>query len=124
MQVCPYSYDAETVAVVGFLRILLRKFSGKIVLAWYGAPIHCANALKELLMRGAAKRLHLEQLPGYAPELNSDEGIWIEFGRVELGDICCSDPAHLQTQLIRARERSRHKTEIIKSCSRRCGYVV
>jgi hypothetical protein len=25
---------------------------------------------------GAAKRLHLEQLPGYAPDLNPDEGIW------------------------------------------------
>jgi transposase len=25
---------------------------------------------------GAAKRLHLEQLPGYAPDLNPAEGIW------------------------------------------------
>jgi hypothetical protein len=26
--------------------------------------------------QGAAKRLRLEQLPGYAPDLNPDEGIW------------------------------------------------
>ncbi|MGZ3682191.1 MAG: hypothetical protein ACXVDI_26825, partial [Ktedonobacterales bacterium] len=26
--------------------------------------------------RRRALRLHLEQLPGYAPELNPDEGIW------------------------------------------------
>jgi DDE superfamily endonuclease len=74
MQVRPASYDAE--AVVGFLRVLLRKIPGKIVLIWDGSPIHRANVLKDFLKRGAAKRLHLEQLPGYAPDLNPDEGIW------------------------------------------------
>ena len=74
MQVRPTSYDAE--AVVGFLRVLLRKIPGKIVLIWDGSPIHRANALKAFLKQGAAKRLHLEQLPGYAPDLNPDEGIW------------------------------------------------
>ena len=122
MQVRPASYDAE--AVVGFLRVLLRKISGKIVLIWDGSPIHRANALKDFLKRGAAKRLHLEQLPGYAPELNPDEGIWNYLKRVELGNVCCTDLDHLQTQLIRARERLRHKTEIIKSCSRQCGYLL
>ena len=63
-------------AVVGFLRVLLRKIPGKIVLIWDGSPIHRANALKAFLKQGAAKRLHLEQLPGYAPDLNPDEGIW------------------------------------------------
>ena len=74
MQVRPDSYDAE--AVVGFLRVLLRKISGKIVLIWDGSPIHRAHEIKDFLKRGAAKRWHLEQLPGYAPDLNPDEGIW------------------------------------------------
>jgi transposase len=50
--------------------------AGKIVLIWDGLAIHRANALKNFLKRGAAKRLHLEQLPGYVPDLNPDEGIW------------------------------------------------
>jgi transposase len=74
MQVRPTSYDAE--AVVGFLRVLLRKIPGKIVLIWDGSPIHRAHQIKDFLKRGAAKPLHLEQLPGYAPDLNPDEGIW------------------------------------------------
>jgi hypothetical protein len=37
-----------------------------------------------LLSRGAAKRLRLEQLPGYAPELNPDEGICAYLKYVEL----------------------------------------
>src|SRR6266702_4407177 len=28
------------------------------------------------LAGGAAKRLHLERLPGYAPDLNPQEGVW------------------------------------------------
>jgi transposase len=74
MQVRPASYDAA--AVVGFLRVLLRKISGKIVVIWDGSPIHRGHEIKDFLKRGATKRLHLEQLPGYAPDLNPDEGIW------------------------------------------------
>jgi hypothetical protein len=55
-------------------RVLLRKVSGKLLLIWDGSPIHRGQAVKDFLKRGAAKRLHLEQLPGYAPDLNPDEG--------------------------------------------------
>ncbi len=74
------------------------------------------------MRRGAAKRLHLEQLPGYAPDLNPDEGIWNYMKRVKLANICCRDLQELQTQVIRARERLRHKRAIIRACSRHCGY--
>ncbi len=113
MQVRPISYDAE--AVVGFLRVLLRKVPGKIILIWDGSPIHRAHEIKAFLKRGAAKRLHLEQLPGYAPDLNPDEGIW---------NVCCSNLDELSRKLIQAKERLRHNKEIIKSCSRQCGYLV
>jgi hypothetical protein len=63
--------------------------------------------------------LHLEQLPGYAPDLNPDEGIWNYLKRVELGNVCCSDLDQLYRKLIQAKERLRHKKEIIKSCSRK-----
>lgn len=121
MQVRPTSYDAE--AVVGFLHVLLRKISGKIVLIWDGSPIHRAHEIKDFPKRGAAKRLHLEQLPGYAPDLNPDEGIWNYLKRVELGNVCCADLDQLHRVLIRARERLRHKKEIIKSRSRQCEYL-
>ena len=122
LQVRPASYDSA--AVVSFLRVLLRKISGKIVVIWDGAPIHRGHEIKDFLKRGAAKRLHLEQLPGYAPDLNPDEGIWNSLKRVELGNVCCANLDQLQRKLIQAKERLRHKKEIIKSCSRQCGYSV
>ena len=122
LQVRPTSYDAA--GVVGFLRVLLRKISGKLVVIWDGSPIHRGQEIKDFLRRGAAKRLHLGQLPGYAPDLNPDEGIWNYLKRVELGNVCCCDLNQLHRKLIQAKERLRHKKEIIKSCSRQCGYSV
>jgi len=120
MQVRPASYDAA--AVVGFLRVLLHKISGKIVVIWDGSPIHRGHQVKAFLKRGAAKRLHLEQLPSYAADLNADEGVWNYLKRVELGNVCCFDLDHLYLELIRARERLRPKRDVLRSCSRQCGY--
>ena len=57
------------------LHILLRKITGKVLVIWDGSPIHRAKVIKEFLTAGAAKRLHLKRLPGYAPDLNSQEGV-------------------------------------------------
>ncbi len=99
MQVCQECYDSE--AVVDFLRVLLRKIPGKVLVIWDGAPIHRGYEIKEFLKAGAAKRLHLEQLPSYAPDLNPDEGIWNYLKRVELGNVCCTDLEHLTTHTLR-----------------------
>ena len=73
MQTQERAYHADD--VVRFLRLLLRKVRGKLLVIWDGAPIHRGQPVKDFLRRGAARRLHLEQLPAYAPELNPDEGI-------------------------------------------------
>ena len=117
---CPACYDV--VAVVGFLRVLLRKISGKLVVIWDGSPIHRGHEIKDFLKPGAAKCLHLEHLPGYAADLNPIEGIWNYLKRVELGNVCCANLDQLHRGLMRAIERLRHKKESITSCSRQCGY--
>ncbi len=45
LQVRAGSYDAAQ--VVGFLRVLLRKVSGKLLLIWDGSPIHRGQAVKD-----------------------------------------------------------------------------
>src|SRR2546421_7570186 len=44
--------------VVRFLRLLLRRMSGKLLVIWEGATIHRSQVIKDFLARGAAKRLH------------------------------------------------------------------
>lgn len=122
MQTRADAFDAAAVVGFLFLRALLRKIRGKVMVIWDGSPIHKGQAIKDYLARGAAKRLHLERLPGYAPDVNPDEGIWNYLKRVELKNRCCADLAELGLELRRAKERLRHKRHIIRSCSAHCGY--
>src|SRR5436305_6058802 len=82
MQSQDHAYNAQD--VVRFLRLLLRKISGNLLVIWDGAPIHRSQVIKDFLKRKTAKRLHLERLPGYAPELNPQEGVWNLLKRREL----------------------------------------
>jgi transposase len=116
------AYDAD--GVVRFLRAVLEQVVGHITVIWDGAPIHRSRVVKEFLRDGAAHRLHLEQLPGYAPDLNPDEGIWNYLKRVELGNVCCHDLAELTEQVRLAEQRLRDQPEIIRACSQQCGYLV
>lgn len=116
MQTQERAYRAEH--VVEFLRLLLRKVTGRILVIWYGSPIHRAKVIKEFLTAGAAKRLHLERLPGYAPDLNPQEGVWNLLKRRELKNVCCQNLSSLQETLVRAKERLRHRREILQSCVR------
>jgi len=122
MQVQEHAFDAA--GVVGFLRVLLRKIRGKVLVIWDGAPIHKGHPVKDYLARGAAKRLHLERLPAYAPDLNPDEGVWNYLKGAELANCCCADLPELHRELRRAKERLRHKRYIIRSFSTHCGYSV
>ncbi len=110
--------------VVRFLRVLLRTISGQRLLIWDGAPIHRGQPSTDFLARGAARRLHLEQLPGYAPELHPVEGLWNYLKRVELGNVCCPDLTTLGQALRRAKERVRHKRRVLRGCIAECGYHV
>ena len=120
MQTRADAFDAA--GVVGFLRVLLRKIRGKVLVIWDGSPIHKGQPIKDYLARGAAKRLHLERLPAYAPDLNPDEGVWNYLKRVEPKNRCCADLAELRRELRRAKERLRHQRHVIRSCSTHCGY--
>jgi transposase len=111
-------------AVVRFLRLLRRKVRGKLLVIGDGAPIHRGQPSKDFLHKGAARRRHLEQLPGYAPEVHPDEGIWNYLKRVELGNRCCHDLAELALALRRAKERLRHQRHVIQACIRQAGYHV
>lgn len=53
--------------VVRFLKHLMRQIEGKLLVIWDGSPIHRSGAVKDFLASGgAASRVRVEQLPGYA----------------------------------------------------------
>lgn len=109
---------------VRFLKHCLRQIPGKLLIIWDGSPIHRAKVVKRFLADGAAARVRLEQLPAYAPELNPDEGIWKHLKYVELKNVCCRSLSELRVELRRAKERLRHKRDVILGCIRQPGFVV
>jgi transposase len=120
LQMRETAFDSE--AVIAFLEQLLAQIAGRIVLVWDGAPIHRSKKIKDYLAEGAAARLHLERLPGYAPELNPDEGIWHYLKHVEMKNVCCADIPHLRRELSAAEQRLRQKPAIIQACFEQVGY--
>jgi transposase len=119
MQTQDHSYKGPD--VVRFLQLLTREIAGNLLVIWDGASIHRCQEVKDYLRKGGAKRVHLEQLPGYAPELNPQEGVWNLLKRVELKNVCCLDLPHVQRELRRAKERLRHRKSILCQCFAHAG---
>jgi hypothetical protein len=64
----------DTAGVAAFLRELLRHLQGKVIVVWDGGSNHQGPPIRERL--APYPRLHLQRLPGYAPDLNPVEMIW------------------------------------------------
>jgi transposase len=115
------AFTGET--VVAFLRHLLRQIPGKLLVVWDGAAIHRCQEVKDFLADGAARRLQLERLPAYAPELNPAEGVWNLLKRKELKNRCCQDMDELRWELGLAIRRLQRRRHLIRACVAQCGYV-
>ena len=115
-------------------RHVLQEISGKLTiveaddrLGWTSGPpgtngqrISCRGGVPA---PSAGARPHLEGLPGYAPDLDADEGDWNWLKNVEMKNLCCQGLDHLKTKLRKAKEQLRHKTQIIKSFFREVGLI-
>jgi transposase len=71
----PHNFQALDVAA--FLRALLRHLRGPIILRWDRGSIHGGPAIEAVCQ--AHPRLHVEEFPAYAPELNPVEQVWNDF---------------------------------------------
>jgi transposase len=118
----PSSYSGED--VVQFLKNLRRKSGKRLLVIWDGAPIHTGQAVKAYLKAGAARYYHLERLPGYAPELNPDEGVWNHLKRVELGNVCCANLKELADFVKAGFARLRKNPLAMFGCLKQVPYIV
>lgn len=66
--------NIQQAEVCGFLRHLLRHLRGNVIVLWDNGTPHKGEPIRRLCRRH--RRLRLEPLPPYAPELNPSEGVW------------------------------------------------
>jgi transposase len=102
--------------IVRFWRHLLPHISGKLLIIWDGLPAHHGQAVKDFLAQGAARRLHLVRLPGYAPALNPDEGVGHYLKSVELRNRCRQALSERRRVLRLATWRLRQKPHSLVGC--------
>ncbi len=119
----PWEGTINGTRVVRFLRHLLRHVPGKVLVVWDGASLHRCHEVKQFLADGAAKRLKLLSLPGYAPDLNPDAGVWRWLKRVALGNVYCDTLKELRYELRLALARLRHRKDVLNACIHRPGYI-
>lgn len=84
----------------------MRHIPGKLLVVWDGAMIHRSKMIKQFLAEAAAARMHLERFPGYAPELDPEEGIWCHLKRAEMQNLCCREIPELRPTLYCTRPHS------------------
>jgi transposase len=60
---------------IEFLKAMLRDIRGNIILILDKHPAHVAAATRRFIQENS-RRLSVEFLPGYAPEMNPDEHVW------------------------------------------------
>jgi len=76
--------------ILVFLKQLLRRVPGEIVLVWDNHPIHTRRLVKAFI--ASQPRLHVFHFPSYAPELNPVEGVWTQAKEATAG----TAPYHIQ----------------------------
>lgn len=98
---------------MGFLRHLLRHLGGPLVVVWDNLGVHKGRALRRWLRR--CRRVHLEFLPPYAPELNPNEYAWAYLKTGALANYCPNDLGELQGAVEAAAESARSQQALLRS---------
>lgn len=108
-----FCHNIGQAEVCQFLRHLLRHLRGHVVVLLDNARIHRGCEVRRLLRRNG--RLHIEYFPGYAPELNPDEGVWASAKR-KLANGQPDDIKELRRAVRTALEKLRHTPMTLRAC--------
>jgi putative transposase len=89
-------FDSE--ASAAFLEVVARSLRGPVVVLWDQGGMHKGAPIRAVLAR--YRRLHLEALPPYAPELNPVEGAWKWLKYDQLCNFAAQDVRQLEAEII------------------------
>jgi transposase len=103
-----------TKQVLVFLRHLLRHVRGRVIVIWDNINPHRAVAVRRFVAEHS-RRLSIEFLPPYSPELNPDEWLWRYLKHVELANFAPRDLVELKVALRGAVQRIRMRPSLMRS---------
>ena len=110
---------------VAFLQHLVRHAGRRLLVIWDGSMIHRREAVTEFLAGPGGRGIHVERLPGYAPDLNPwDQGGWQHLKHVEMRNLVCLDLEELHMEFHLAVARLRQKPRLIRSFFKSAGLTL
>ena len=110
---------------VEFLKHLVRHAGRRLLVIWDGSMIHRREAVAAFLASTGGRGIHVERLPGYAPDLNPwDQGGWQHLKHVEMRNLVCLDLEELHMEFHLAVGRLRQKPHLIQSFFESAGLTL
>lgn len=99
--------------VVGFVRCVLGAVPGKVIVVWDGGTNHKGPVMRAFLARN--RRVWLERLPPYAPELNPVEHVWSWLKYGQLANFVPRDLTELDRAIGDRLKRLRPDRELLRA---------
>lgn len=119
-----YEHSITSQEVIAFLGQLQRLNPGLLLVIWDGSPTHRSRKIKAYLAAGAGRRILLEQLPGYAPELNPTEWVWSYLKVAELANSPCDYLSEVDALIRKGKRRMQRRPDLVRAFVKDAGYEV
>jgi transposase len=101
--------------IIDYLKALLARMEGKIMLIWDNAPWHASQEVKDFLNTDLGKRLWVAHIPPYSPELNPDELVWANLKTVQMPNRTAKNVKELKEMAQKAMENIKNNTDLVQS---------
>lgn len=96
-----------------FVRHLLRRLRGPVIVIWDGGSMHQGEPIRELERR--FPRLQIKRMPPYSPELDPVEQVWEHIKHDELSNYAPADAAELDDTAREVLTELQHNYSRLKS---------
>lgn len=114
--------DVSQKVVAAFLGGLLRHRRGRVIVIWDRWSVHRGALVRGFLTRH--RRLRVELLPPYAPELNAVDHAWGHMKYHDLANHGCEDVPSLRAAIAKDRARLRRKPPLLRAFVRATGLPI
>jgi transposase len=116
----PDNANANAEDIIDFLRQLKEQLGGPFTVIWDGSNIH-SKSRKVRAYLARHPEIVVETLPGYAPELNPDEGVWSwsKYGR--LANLAAASTDELRDRIIEAFVTLKDNPQLLNSFIKETG---
>jgi transposase len=108
-----HQHNVRGEEILDFLPHLLGRIRGPLVLVWDNAPIHERQKVRQFI--STQPRLHVENFPRYAPELNPVEFVWTQADEYTAGTAPAS-VSELKSNVQAALRRTRSSQRRMRAC--------